>query len=153
MATHEGFLLKDLFFGSYSGVFWTLQFGTVLFPIIVMSIPIGRKPLPLSIICIIIVIGAWIKRYIIVVPTLLHPYMPIQDVPANWTTYFPNWVEWSVTMGCLSGIFLVITLFSKLFPMMAIWEVEGGIEIDHDKQLAIEIRKKREAEQAKANVR
>ena len=84
MATHEGILLRDLFFGSYSGVFWSLQFGTVLLPIIVMAIPKGRQILPLSITCIIIVVGAWIKRYIIVVPTLLHPYRPIHEVPAEW---------------------------------------------------------------------
>jgi len=152
MATHEGFLLRDLFFGSYSGVFWTLQFGTVLLPIIIMSIPKGRQILPLSITCVIIVIGAWIKRYIIVVPTLLHPYMPIQEVPADWSSYFPNWVEWSVTMGCLSGIFIVITLFSKFFPMMAVWEVEEGLEIEHDRQVALEMKKKREMEKMSQEV-
>jgi Ni/Fe-hydrogenase subunit HybB-like protein len=148
MATSEEPLLHDLFYGGYSRIFWTLQFGTVLLPIVIMAIPKGRSPLMLSITCVIIVIGAWIKRYIIVVPTLLHPYMPIQEVPATWSSYFPNWVEWSVTMGCLAGIFLVITIFSKLFPIMSVWEVEGGIEIEHDKQLAIEIKMKREAEQA-----
>lgn len=151
MATAEGHLLEDLFYGSYSKVFWTLQFGTVLLPIVIMSIPKGRSILMLSITCIIIVIGAWVKRYIIVVPTLLHPFMPIQEVPSDWSHYFPNWVEFSITGGCLAGIFLVITLFSKLFPMMAVWEVEGGIEIEHDKKIAIEIRMKREAEEARLN--
>src|ERR1039457_4502152 len=63
MATAEGHLLRDLFYGSYSTAFWICQFGTVLLPIIVMSIPAGRKVLPLSIICVIVVIGAWVKRY------------------------------------------------------------------------------------------
>ena len=148
MSTFEGHLLKDLFFGGYSRVFWTLQFGTVLLPIIIMSIPAGRRIRPLIFACIVIVIGAWIKRYVIVVPTLLHPYMPIQEVPADWSNYFPNWVEWSVTMGALSGIFIVITLFSKLFPMMAIWEVEEGVILDQDKKVAEEIRLKRELEQS-----
>ncbi len=49
-------------------------------------------------------------------------------------------------MGCLSGIFIVVTIFSKLFPMMAVWEVEEGVEIEHDRKAAIEIREKREAE-------
>lgn len=151
MATAEGHLLQDLFFGSYSKVFWTLQFGTVLLPIVIMSIPKGRTPLMLSITCIIIVIGAWVKRYIIVVPTLLHPFLPIQEVPSDWSHYFPNWVEFSVTAACLAGIFLVITLFAKLFPMMAVWEVTDGLEIEHDKQVAIEIRKQREEEEARLN--
>ncbi|MFI5149761.1 MAG: NrfD/PsrC family molybdoenzyme membrane anchor subunit [Bacteroidia bacterium] len=151
MATAEGHLLNDLFNGSYSKAFWICQFGTVLFPIVVMSFPKGRKILPLSIVCIIIVAGAWVKRYLIVVPTLLHPFMPIQEVPATWSTYFPNYIEFSVAAACLAGIFLVIILFSKLFPMMAVWEVAEGIEIDHDKQAATELREARE-EQTKAEL-
>jgi molybdopterin-containing oxidoreductase family membrane subunit len=149
MVTAEGHLLSDLFYGSYSIAFWICQFGTVLLPIIIMSVPKGRTITILTITCIIIVAGAWVKRYLIVVPTLLHPFMPIQEVPGTWSSYFPNYVEFSVTAACLAGIFLVITLFSKLFPMMAVWEVEEGILIEHDKQAAIELRTKREAEEAK----
>ncbi len=152
MTTHESPLLRDLFYGSYSKVFWTLQFGTVLLPIAVMSFPKGRKVTPLIITCIIIVIGAWIKRYLIVVPTLLHPIMPIQEMPAAWSSYFPNYVEFSVTAACLAGIFLIITLFSKLFPMMAVWEVEEGIKIEYDKEEAHELGTKREAEEAKTTI-
>lgn len=150
MATAEGHLLRDLFYGPYSTAFWICQFGTVLLPIVVMSFPKGRRITPLSIMCVIIVCGAWVKRYLIVVPTLLHPFMPIQNVKTEWSTYFPNYVELSVTAACLAGIFLVITLFSKLFPMMAVWEVEEGLQIDHDKEAAIEMREKREAEEEEA---
>jgi Ni/Fe-hydrogenase subunit HybB-like protein len=144
MAEAEGHLLRDLFYGSYSKVFWTLQFGTVLLPIIVMSFPKGRRPTPLVITCILIAAGAWVKRYIIVVPTLLHPFIAIQDVPADWATYFPNWVEFSVTGGCLAGIFLVITIYAKLFPMMAVWEVAEGAQEAKAHQLALEIKKEME---------
>jgi len=149
MATAEGRLLTDLFYGSYSTAFWTCQLGTVLLPVLIMSIPKGRRPLILSITCIIIIAGAWVKRYLIVVPTLLHPFMPIQEVPATWSSYFPNYVEFSVTAACLAGIFLIITLFSKLFPMMAVWEVEEGIQIEYDKQAAFEQKTLREATEAK----
>lgn len=151
MATHESHLLRDLFYGDYSKAFWTCQFGTVLLPIVVMSIPKGRRLKPLIITCIIIVLGAWVKRYLIVVPTLLHPLMPIQEMPLAWSTYFPNYVEISVTAACLAGIFLIITIFSKLFPMMAIWEVEEGIEIEHDKQAILELKTERAAEAERIN--
>jgi Ni/Fe-hydrogenase subunit HybB-like protein len=151
MATAEGHLLSDLFYGSYSKAFWTCQFGTVLLPIVIMSFPKGRSIKMLSAVCIVIVAGAWVKRYLIVVPTLLHPYMPIQEVPGTWSSYFPNYVEFSVTAACLAGIFLVITLFSKLFPMMAVWEVEEGIQIEHDRQAIVALREEREAEVLKTN--
>jgi len=149
MAISEGHLLNDLFNGPYSTAFWTLQFGTVLLPIIIMSIPKGRRITPLVIACIIIVIGAWVKRYLIVVPTMLHPFLPIQGVTKEWSTYFPNYVEFSVVGACTAGIFLVITLFSKLFPMMAVWEVEEGLHIDNDIRVAAELREEREAKAEK----
>ena len=151
MATAEGHLLNDLFYGNYSKVFWTLQFCTVLLPIIIMSFPSGRKITPLVITCIVVVIGAWIKRYLIVVPTMLHHFLPIQGVTKEWSTYFPNYVELSVEAASLAGMLLIITMFSKLFPMMAVWEVAEGIEIDHDKEIATELGKKRIAEEELVN--
>lgn len=147
METHEGFLLTDLFKGSYAPVFWTLQFGTVLLPAVILSFPKGRTPLIATIVCAVIVIGAWIKRYVIVIPTLLHPFMPIQGVPESWAHYFPNWVEWSVTMGALAGIFLVVILFSKVFPIGSIWEVEEGAQMEHEKKMLLEIKRQKAEEQ------
>jgi uncharacterized membrane protein len=77
--------------------------------------------------------------------------MPIQEMPLAWSTYFPNYVEISVTAACLAGIFLIITIFSKLFPMMAVWEVEEGIEIEHDKQAILELKTERAAEAERIN--
>src|ERR1035437_4752451 len=127
MESGEGGLLTALFSGGYSTVFWILQFGTVLLPIIMLATPRGRKPVGATIACFIIVAGAWVKRYIIVIPPLLPPFLPIQNVPQSWSSYFPNWVEFSVTGGALAGIFLVITLFSKFFPIASVWEVEEGV--------------------------
>lgn len=69
-----------------------------------------------------IVIQAWFKRYLIIIPTLLQPYLPIQDLRVEWTTYTPSWVEWSITLGAMAGFVLLYTVFSKLFPIVSIWE-------------------------------
>jgi len=149
MATAEGHLLHDLFSGSYSTAFWLCQFGTVLLPIVVMCFPKGRTPGSLAVVCTLIAIGAWVKRYLIVVPTLLHPFLPIQDVPQNWAEYFPNWVEWSVTFGALSGMLIIVTLYSKFFPMMSMWEVVHGAHIEEAKRVAFEKVENHDAEQIK----
>lgn len=133
MESAEGFLLHDLFEGSYSSIFWFLQFGTVLLPCFILAFPKGRTIKFAVIASILIVVGAWVKRYIIVIPTLLHTFLPIQDVPLTWSDYFPNWVEWSVTFGALAGIFLVFIGFSKLFPIISIWELKEGLEIEKSK--------------------
>ncbi|MDQ7827390.1 MAG: NrfD/PsrC family molybdoenzyme membrane anchor subunit [Armatimonadota bacterium] len=67
-------------------------------------------------------VGAWLKRYLIIVPTLLNPFLPIQRAPTGWAAYQPTWVEWSITAGALAGFALIYIGFSKVFPIIPIWE-------------------------------
>jgi Ni/Fe-hydrogenase subunit HybB-like protein len=67
-------------------------------------------------------IAMWLKRYIIIVPTLYNPRIPIQSVPWEWAHYSPTWVEWSITAGAFAMFILLYTLFSKIFPVISIWE-------------------------------
>ncbi|MCL5950625.1 MAG: polysulfide reductase NrfD [Chloroflexi bacterium] len=67
-------------------------------------------------------IGMWLKRYIIIVPTLYNPLIPIQNVPTEWAHYTPTWVEWSITAGAFASFILLYALFSKMFPIVSIWE-------------------------------
>ena len=69
-----------------------------------------------------IVIQAWLKRYIIVVPVFEHPYLPVHDSTLSVTLYNPTWVEWAITAGSLAGFVLVYFLFSRVFPIVSVWE-------------------------------
>ena len=82
----------------------------------------GRKPYAAFIAGVMVVVGAWFKRYLIVTPTLLHPFLPMQDVPESYKHYFPSWEEWAIAMGSLAGALLIITLFARLFPIIPIHE-------------------------------
>jgi len=87
------------------------------------------KPLPLFIISLAVVIGAWWKRYIIVIPTLLHPLVPVQGVPEEWHHYNPTHLEWLITWGTLAGAMLITTLLVRYLPIIPIHETaeERGI--------------------------
>lgn len=114
--------LKGLFLGDYAPLFWIVIIGGLIIPIIVLIFPKGRKPLPLFIIGLIVVVGAWWKRYLIVTPTLLHPSLPIQGVPESWHYYFPSLMEWSITFGTLASALLIITLLVRYLPIIPIQE-------------------------------
>jgi molybdopterin-containing oxidoreductase family membrane subunit len=75
------------------------------------------------------VIGAFFKRYLIVTPTLLHPFLPIQNYPASYHHYSPTLSECTIVIGSIAAIALLISLFIKLFPIIPIWETahEKGI--------------------------
>lgn len=114
--------LTQLFAGEFAPVFWFAIFVGMVIPVIVLLTKKGRKPLPMFIVGIMVVVGAWFKRYLIVTPTLLHPFLPMQDVPESYKHYFPSWEEWAIAMGSLAGALLVITFFVRLFPIIPIHE-------------------------------
>src|SRR6476659_8749541 len=114
--------LKQLFAGEYAPLFWFAIFTGMIIPIAIMLFKKGRKPLPMFIAGIMVVVGAWFKRYLIVTPTLLHPFLPMQNVPENYKHYFPSWEEWAIAMGSLAGALLIITIFARYFPIIPIHE-------------------------------
>ncbi len=125
--------LKGLFLGEYASLFWLVIVGSLVMPIIVLIFPQGRKPLPVFIIGLIVVVGAWWKRYLIVTPTLLHPFLPIQGVPESWHHYFPSAMEWIITFGTLASALLIITLLVRYLPIIPIHETaeeQGILESD-----------------------
>ncbi|HLA24873.1 MAG TPA: NrfD/PsrC family molybdoenzyme membrane anchor subunit [bacterium] len=82
-----------------------------------------ERPVAAAVVASVLVnIGAWIKRFVIIVPTLQFPFLPIQRAPAGWAFYRPSWVEWSITAAALAGFALIYILFSKLFPIVSMWE-------------------------------
>lgn len=118
--------LTDLFTGKTSQTFWLVGLFAIAIPAILPMFKAMRKPLPLTIIAVFAVMAAWVKRYLIVVPGLSHPLFPIQGVPESWLHYFPSLVEMTVIAASFAAFLLIITIFSKLFPIISIWEVAEG---------------------------
>ena len=93
-----------------------------MLPVVILLFPQGRKPFPMFAVALAVVIGAWWKRYIIVIPTLSHPFLPIQGVPFSWHTYSATWMEWSITFATLALAMLIVTLLVRYLPIIPIHE-------------------------------
>ena len=122
MKKHEETHLTALFTGEFAPMFWFAIIIGMLIPIFILINKKGRKPVPMFIAGIMVVVGAWFKRYLIVTPTMLHPFLPMQDSPARFNHYFPSWEEWAIAMGSLAGALLIITFFVRIFPIIPIHE-------------------------------
>jgi len=122
MKESEAGYLNGLFSGDFAPVFWFAILVGMILPILVLIFKKGRKPLPVFIVGIMVVVGAWFKRYLIVTPTLLHPFLPMHDTPATYRHYFPSWEEWAITIGSLAGAMLIITILARIFPVIPIQE-------------------------------
>ncbi len=122
--------LLGLFSGEFAAIFWFAITTSMFLPILILVTRRGRKPFPAFIAGVLVVIGSWFKRYVIVTPTLLHPFLPMYDVPESYKHYFPSWEEWAVAMGSLAGMLLIVTIFVRLFPIIPIQETITEIEED-----------------------
>jgi len=112
--------LSQLFFGEYSILFWFTVGGGLILPSFLLLFNKMRKPLPIFIIAILVVLASWWKRYIIVSPALLHPFMPLQGVPEKWHHYSPSLHEWIITGGTLALCMLIVTFFVRFIPTIPI---------------------------------
>lgn len=131
MKAGEAGHLRELFTGSYAPLFWAVQVGGMVIPIIVLLFKKGRRPLPMFIVSLMVVVGAWFKRFLIVVPTLAHPYIPVDRAPVEWQHYVPTVREWLITGGTLAGALLIVTFLIRFFPVIPV--METAEETNHSK--------------------
>lgn len=120
--------LEHLIYGTYAPLFWFVTVGGLIIPIIVLLFKVGRKPFPMLIIGVLVVIASWWKRFIIVTPTLLSPFLPIQGVPESWRTYFPSLHEWLITFATLAMCLLIITVLVRYLPAVPIQRTADEID-------------------------
>ncbi|MBI5947531.1 MAG: polysulfide reductase NrfD [Chloroflexi bacterium] len=122
----EDLLLGELFFGRYAPLVWFGFFGGQLLPVVIAAIPKTRTIPLLVTVSVLANIGMWIKRFVIVVPSLSLPLMPYA-----WGVYTPTAAEIFITIASFAGFALLITIFAKLFPIISIWEMTEGWEEEH----------------------
>jgi molybdopterin-containing oxidoreductase family membrane subunit len=126
--------LHELFTGKYALLFWSIQIFGLVLPTLLLLFRKMRKPFPMTIIAVVVLVFAWFKRFIIVVPPQGHPNLPIQNVPMEWVIYKPTLIEAAITVAALLLVLIIITILSKLFPVVPIWEMAAEEEKAEIKQ-------------------
>ena len=110
--------------GAFSPLFWTMIVTCFLVPFVLLANSRTRGTVWGTVAASVSVeIGMWLERFLIVVPSLSHPRLPISA-----TTYIPSWVEWSLFAAFVSAFILLYAVFTKLFPIVSIWEIREGRE-------------------------
>lgn len=113
-------LLIQLLFREYYWPFIISNYIGVLLPLIVVGIPKLRTITNITLTAVVVIIALWLNRYLIVVPTLESPYLPIQDSRPEWLTYSATWVEWSLTAAGVAVFCLLFTLGSKFITIVPV---------------------------------
>ena len=107
------------FTGEYAIPFWSMAFLCFVIPFFILAFKRTRTILGTSVASVAVLVGMWLERYLIIIPTLTEPRLPYAR-----GSYVPSWVEWSMMAGLCAGFVLALILFSKFFPIISIWEME-----------------------------
>ena len=110
--------------GPYAPLTWTMLACNSAVPLVLIARRVRTYLPALFAVAIVVNVGMWLERYVIVVSSLAREFDP-----ANWTgLYDPTWVEWAITAGSFALFGLLFLLFVKLFPPIAMHEIKEQAE-------------------------
>lgn len=118
--------LNLLFAGEQALLFWFFFIGGLIVPALLIIFPKTRTVAGLTLAAILVNIGMWIKRYVIIVPSLQTPLLPLTQ-----GAYHPTWVEWSITAAAFAAFILLFAIFARFFPIICVWEMVEETEKSH----------------------
>src|SRR5437867_5663305 len=107
--------------GAYSPLFWTMVFCNFVIPFPLLAIRRLRTITGTVIASSLIVVGMWLERFLIIVPSLATKHLPYA-----WGTYRPQPVEIMITVATFAAMTLLYALFAKAVPIISIWELKVG---------------------------
>jgi Ni/Fe-hydrogenase subunit HybB-like protein len=117
-------ILIDKLFSEYYSLFIFANYIGILLPGIIIAFPKFRTIRNITVAAVIALLALWVNRYIIVIPTLETPFLPIQDTRPDWIKYSPTWIEWSLTFAGVSIFAMLFMLVSKIAPIISISEMQ-----------------------------
>jgi molybdopterin-containing oxidoreductase family membrane subunit len=118
---HEMEIIRYKFTGPFAVYFWSMVTCNFILPVVLLTFRKLKTIRGVLIASIAVVIGMWLERLIIVVPSLANPRL---EIPIG--IYTPSLTEWSLFAGGLAAFALGYVLFAKFFPLISIWEIDEG---------------------------
>ncbi len=119
---YEQYAFLNRAFGPYWWAYWTMMSCNLIAPQVFWSSKARTNPTVLFIMSIIVNIGMWFERFVIIVTSLHRDF-----IPANWAMYTPTITEVTILIGSFGLFFFLFFLFIKFLPSINMAEVKSII--------------------------
>jgi Ni/Fe-hydrogenase subunit HybB-like protein len=112
---------RSLMFGLHpqSPAFWTMIACNVVAPQIFWWRRARRNRLILFIVSILVLLGMWLERFVIIVQGLLRDHLP-----SAWGEYMPTWVDLGILLGTFGFFFFLMLVFLRYVPFVPVSEIK-----------------------------
>jgi molybdopterin-containing oxidoreductase family membrane subunit len=111
-------MVKDRLLGFYGPVYWTVLACNVLAPQILWWRAARRSAWTLFALSLVVNLGMWLERVMIVVQSMHHDFMP-----SAWGNFIPTAWDWLTLAGSIGFFALLFLLFVRLLPTISIFEM------------------------------
>ena len=126
---YERFMMFNRAAGPYALGYWALILCNILLPQLLWIKAVRQHMVGLFVISIIVNIGMWLERFVIVITSLHRDF-----IPSEWAMYYPTIWDWATFLGTI-GLFLALMfLFIRFLPMMSMFELRQLIPVNGDRR-------------------
>jgi len=123
---YERFTFVNRAFGPYAWAYWIMIFCNVVVPQFFWSKRIRTNLWLMVVVAILVNVGMWFERFVIIVTSLARTYLP-----SSWGYFKPTWVDVCTFAGTIGLFFTLFLLFCRFLPMVAIAEVKTVLPAAH----------------------
>jgi molybdopterin-containing oxidoreductase family membrane subunit len=116
---YEAYAFLNRATGPYWWAYWSMMTCNVISPQLMWFRKLRRSLLFTFFISIVVNIGMWFERYVIIVTSIHRDY-----VPAAWSMHYPSHIDIGVYVGTIGLFFVFFLLFARFFPVLALNEVK-----------------------------
>jgi molybdopterin-containing oxidoreductase family membrane subunit len=113
----ESFRYRAL--GEFRYLTWAMIFCNSVVPLTLFSKRLRRNTTYLLVVSLLVNVGMWLERFVIIVTSLAHDFDPYV-----WGTYRPTYVEVGISLGSFGLFFMLYLLFVKNLPVLSISEIK-----------------------------
>ena len=117
---YEHYIFLNRANGFYLVIFWISIICNTLIPQLFWFKKLRTCVPVIFVISILINVGMWSERFIIVVQSLHRDFLP-----SSWATYMPSLIEIGIFVGSFGLFFTLFLLFARFFPVISISEIKG----------------------------
>ncbi len=114
--------------GPYWWAYWAMMSCNVFSPQFMWFPKLRRSIMFSFIISIVVNIGMWFERFVIIVTSLHRDYLP-----SSWTMFSPTFVDIGIFIGTIGFFFVLFLLYARTFPVIAQAEVKTILKSSGEK--------------------
>jgi molybdopterin-containing oxidoreductase family membrane subunit len=128
---YERFMILNRMTGPYAPMYWLLIACNIVTPQFLWFRKVRARVGALFTIAMIVNLGMWLERFVIVVTSLHRDFLP-----SSWGMYYPTFWDYATFFGTIGLFLFLVFLFIRFLPLISIFEMRALVATEEEKAAA-----------------